>query len=59
MSTSGSRSTGWEPFSVYFSIFVQKSWKNAKSKKFGSNLAQKCFFLSLHQNAGQVFYSQI
>ena len=36
--------------------FVQKSFK--KSKKFAAKFCPKHVFLSLHQNAGQLFYSQ-
>ena len=32
--------------------------KAEKSKKFAANFCKKQFFLSLHQNAGRLFYSQ-
>ena len=44
-----------QSFSGYF---VLKSWKKLKRNKFGAKLSKKCFFLSLHQYAGRLFYSQ-
>ena len=42
-----------------FDIFHVKKLKNRKkSKKFRAKYCKKMGFLSLHQNAGQVFYSQ-
>ena len=40
---------------VIFSVF---NGKKLKSKKFAENFAKNMFFLSLHQNAGRLFYSQ-
>ena len=44
---------GWNS---HFQHFCCK--KTKKSKKFVSNFSKKQVFLSLHQNAGQLFYSQ-
>ena len=44
---------------LIFSIFSAKNLKNTKSNKFAAKFSKKTCFLSLHQNAGQAFYSQI
>ena len=67
------RSLSVKPFVVYFDQFLgaahPKSWlkssfsakkaeKREKSKKFAAKFIKKHVFLSLHQNAGLLFYSQ-
>ena len=42
-----------------FNIFNGKKLKKGeKSQKFAAKFSKKIVFLSLHQNTGQVFYSQ-
>ena len=42
-----------------FSIFCAKKLKMQKRKKFAAKFSKITWFLSLHQNAGQMFYSRI
>ena len=44
------------PYVVYFD--QRFCAKNLKIKKFAANFCKKQFFLSLHRNAGQLFYSK-